>query len=289
MMEEKNKKKFWQKIKESYHLKIYNDETFQEEWFFRFSRLKGYTISFSTLLLIVIIISCLIFYTPVRELIPGYPDKNVKRGIIENSIKLDSLALELKNKDLFIANIINVMNGKEPIDFNDYLSDSTENTVMPDFEGSGDISDIRDYVDMEQSYNLSENGEYEYKGLLRDKLFYCPLKGEISGRFNNEAQHYGIDIVADENEPVHAVLDGVVMLALWDMESGYLIQIQHDNNLISIYKHNSDLMKVTGEEVKAGDVIAIIGNSGELTTGQHLHFELWHNKRAINPEEYIVF
>jgi len=276
-------------MKESYHLKILNDETFQEEWFFRFSRLKGQTILLSILLLIIIIITSLIFYTPIRELIPGYPDKNVKHGIINNTVKLDSLELELLKKDVFITNILNILEGKEPIDLVDYSPDSTVNTINPDFERSGEDSAFRAYVDMEQRYNFSERGEYDYPVLLRDKLFYCPLKGTISGRFNIEAQHYGVDVVADENKPVHAVLDGVVILALWDMESGYLIQIQHDNNLISIYKHNSDLMKVTGEEVKAGDVIAIIGNSGELTTGQHLHFELWHNKQPINPEEYIIF
>ena len=123
-----------------------------------------------------------------------------------------------------------------------------------------------------------------------DKLhFFTPVRGMVTNSFNPSNNHFGTDIVAGPNEVVKATLAGTVIMATWTLETGYVIEIQHDNNLISVYKHNAELLQKVGLRVKAGDAIAIIGNSGELTTGPHLHFELWQNGVALNPENFIVF
>jgi len=288
MTDEKKKKKFRERMNIKYHLKIFNDDTFQETWFFKFNRFKAYLIISIIAVVLIAIIYSLIVFTPIRELIPGYPNKYVRKNLLENQVRLDSLELELRKKDMFILSFQNILEGKDPLEFNDPMDDSSI-TGDPNIVRSSGDSVIRAMVEQEQSYNLTLFDNGEFNPTLRELHFYCPLHGILSGRFNIEASHYGVDILAEENEVVSATLDGTVINASWDVESGYMIQIQHDNNIISIYKHNSDIMKVQGEIVKAGEAIAIIGNSGELTTGPHLHFELWYNGKAINPEEYIVF
>lgn len=288
-MTEEKKKKFKERMKIRYHLKIFNDETFQETWFVKFSRLKVYIIIISLSIFLITLIFSLIAYTPVRELIPGYPNKFVRKSLLENEVRFDSLEHALHMKDRFILSFQNILEGKEPLDFSDIGDDSSISATDPGVARSSGDSIIRAMVEQEQSYNLTLFDEVDYNPSLREIYFYCPMHGILSGKYNLEANHFGVDVLAEKNEVVYATLSGTVINASWDVESGYMIQIQHDNNLISIYKHNSDIMKVQGEIVKAGEAIAIIGNSGELTTGPHLHFELWYNGKAINPEEYIVF
>ncbi len=288
MPEEKKTKIFWKKMKIRYHLKIFNDDTYQETWFFKFSRLKLYSILIISSIIIIAIIFSLIVYTPIREIIPGYPNKLVRQDLIRNAVKLDSLEQELKKKDLFFESIQRVINGEEPLDFENNNNETSDTRINNVVRSSQDTA-LRAMVEQEESFNLNIFDNEEFNSSLRNIIFYCPMSGHVSARFNSDTEHYGIDIVADENEEVCATLDGTVMIASWDVESGYMILIQHKYNLVSIYKHNSDIMRSPGDIVKAGEPIAIIGNSGELTTGQHLHFELWHNQKALNPEEYIVF
>ena len=124
---------------------------------------------------------------------------------------------------------------------------------------------------------------------VKDILFFTPIKGVVTQPFNAKDQHFGVDVVSKENEAVKATLDGVVALSSWTSETGHVIALLHDNNLFSVYKHNSVLLKEQGDKVVVGEAIAIIGNSGDLSTGPHLHFELWHNNKPIDPEHYIVF
>jgi murein DD-endopeptidase MepM/ murein hydrolase activator NlpD len=115
------------------------------------------------------------------------------------------------------------------------------------------------------------------------------VNGIVTNSFKGSENHFGTDIVAGPNEVVKATLDGTIILSTWTIETGNVVQIQHDNDLISVYKHNAEILKNMGKRVKAGEPIAIIGNSGELTTGPHLHFELWYKGKPVNPEEYITF
>jgi murein DD-endopeptidase MepM/ murein hydrolase activator NlpD len=136
---------------------------------------------------------------------------------------------------------------------------------------------------------LTANETKTSKESITNFFFFSPLKGLVTNSFDMKEEHYGIDITAQENEAIKATLDGTVIMSAWTSETGYVIQIQHENNLVSVYKHNSALMKKVGQYVKAGEVVAIIGNSGELTSGTHLHFELWYNGNPIDPQEYMVF
>ena len=144
---------------------------------------------------------------------------------------------------------------------------------------------LREYVEREDSYSLTDDKE----NISKQIYFFAPLKGTITNEFDPSKEHFGIDVVAPKDEAIKATLDGTVVFAEWTVETGYVIQLQHANNIVSNYKHNSVLLKKVGDEVKAGDVIAIIGNSGELSSGPHLHFELWKEGKPINPKEFINF
>ena len=158
-----------------------------------------------------------------------------------------------------------------------------------DFSKSVEDSILRVQIEDEEQYNLTVVDNRSRVSGLTGVHFFAPIRGMVSSPFDATQNHFGTDIVAASNEVVKATLDGTVIMASWTVETGYVIQVQHKDNLISVYKHNAELLKKTGNVVKAGDAIAIIGNSGELTTGPHLHFEIWHNGTPINPEEYIVF
>ena len=150
---------------------------------------------------------------------------------------------------------------------------------------------LEDQIEQEEKYNvnISTPQVFEPKVEINKLHFYCPLRGAVTNRFDASGNHYGVDIVSNLNEPILSILDGTVVFSGWTLEAGYIIGIQHRNNLISIYKHNSQLLKEMGNRVRAGEAIAIIGNTGEYTTGPHLHFELWHNGKPLNPNDYIVF
>jgi murein DD-endopeptidase MepM/ murein hydrolase activator NlpD len=170
--------------------------------------------------------------------------------------------------------------------------DTTKNYAAIEFENSEQDSLLRAMVEEEERYNIQNiqfGAKQSMEMNIRDIFFFAPLKGDITAGFDSKEQHYAVDIVAKENEPIKSCLDGTVIFSSWTYDSGHVVAIQHSSNLTSFYKHCSVLLKKTGESVKAGEVVAIVGNSGELTTGPHLHFELWFNGRAVNPEDYIVF
>jgi len=157
------------------------------------------------------------------------------------------------------------------------------------FIRSTNDSILRQQVEAEEQFRLSVLDNEQGSRTLNELQFFTPVKGIITGEFSPADGHFGVDLVAGPNEVVKAVLDGTVTMSTWTLETGYVIQIQHDYELISVYKHNATLFKSVGEKVAAGDAIAIVGNSGELTTGPHLHFELWHDRVPLNPADYIVF
>jgi len=231
----------------------------------------------------------LVSFTPLREYIPGYPDGNIRWLYLQNTIMVDSLEQQLKLKDQYIDNIKAILKGKETISYTTPM-DSLKPVAKVSFEKNDFDSLLRDEILLEDRYNV--NFAYqavETKFEINKLHFYCPLKGAITNIYDAHGNHFGIDIVSNLNEPILCVLDGTVVLSGWTLEAGYVIQVQHQNNLISIYKHNSQLLKEMGDRVTAGEAIAIIGNTGEYTTGPHLHFELWHNGKPLNPSDYIVF
>lgn len=287
-MNKDRKKNIVQKLKNKYRLSIYNDDTFEEVWFLRLSRLNVFSLVGTSLLLFTIAIIVLIAFTPIREFIPGYPDGNMRRNIINNVYKLDSLEYELEIRDRYFESINTIIRGGIPVSYEN-SQDSAVRYEEITFAKSEHDSLLRQQIEEEELFNLSILTNTSNKTDFSSIHFYPPVRGLVTNSFNPNEDHYGTDIVTASNKVVVATLDGTVTIANWTLETGYVIQIQHDNNLMSIYKHNSEILKKVGNYVTAGEAIAIIGNSGELTSGPHLHFELWHTGTPIDPEDYIAF
>ncbi|WP_372751646.1 M23 family metallopeptidase [Labilibaculum sp.] len=286
----KEKKPLLEKLKNKYRLTISNEGTFDEVLSIRLSRLNVFTVTGLFSIVLIAFVTLLIAFTPLREYIPGYPDGEMRKNIEENAILVDSLIVELDKRDRFFQGIRNVVAGN---DFENVMVNESDSIVDPrykdlDFTISAEDSIFRKEHEEDEKYNLSFGGVSKAAGLA-NMHFFPPINGMISNHYNGKIEHYGIDVVGGLNERISSISDGTVVFSEWTLNTGYVIQIQHSNNLISIYKHNSELLKKTGEHVKAGEVIALLGNSGELTSGPHLHFELWYNGKALNPEDYIKF
>lgn len=284
----KDKPKKFERLKNKYRLVILNDDSFEEKLSFRLSRLNVFVVIGMSSLILILLVILLIAFTPLREFIPGYANVTVRKQGVENYLKSDSLELVLAQNNLYIDNLKHIIQGK-PIEFDQksYV-DSTVNYKSITNEPIEEDSVLRNMIETEEKYNLF-NEAGNNPGNISSFIFFNPLKGSVTNRFNIRKEHYGIDVVAPKNEAIKATLDGTVIFAEWTAETGYVIQLQHADNIVSIYKHNSVLHKKVGDHVKAGEVIAIIGNSGELSTGPHLHFELWYNGIPINPEDYMMF
>lgn len=286
-MKEK-KTKFFTKIKNKYRLVILNDSSFEEKFSFRLSPLNVFLLLFSATILLTATVTVIIVYTPLRESIPGYTDVTIRQDLTKMVLLSDSLEKELTQNKRYLENISAILKGEEPEEIaNDSIIETThsdENAIAKSKEDSL----LRDFIEREESISLKPD-DPNSNTAQSQILFFTPLVGSVTSQFNPAEEHYGIDIVAPKDEAIKATLDGTVIFAEWTVETGYVIQLQHSNNLTSIYKHNSVLLKKTGEKVKAGEPIAIVGNSGKLTTGPHLHFELWQEGVAIDPIELISF
>ncbi len=287
MIKEK-KKRLVNKLKHKYRLIIYNDDTFEEVGFLRLSRLNLFSVIGSALILLITGVTVLIAFTPIREFIPGYPDGNMRRNIIYNVYKLDSLEREIEVRDRYFESINTIIRGGIPTSYEN-SQDTTISYEEITFAKSEHDSILRQQIEEEELFNLTLLNSGQNKTDFSSIHFYPPVTGLVTNSFNPNENHFGTDIVTASNKVVVAALNGTVIIANWTLETGYVLQIQHENNLISIYKHNSELLKKVGNHVKAGEAIAIIGNSGELTSGPHLHFELWHNGTPIDPEDYVAF
>lgn len=283
------KRSFYLKLKNKYRLVIQRDTTYEEVWFMRLSRLNVLTVISSSILLVAILVIALIVYTPVKELIPGYPSGEMTRDIRLNALKLDSLEYQLFLKDQFIDNLATIIKGEEPSDYD--MSESEipfSPSTIQDYHSRED-SILREEVEEQQRFSLTVFESVDKPKNLSELFFFPPVKGMISSQFEAASKHYGIDLVPADDQFVKATLDGTVVMADYTSATGFVIQILHSNDLVSIYKHNKQLLKKAGDIVRAGEVIAVVGNSGEITTGPHLHFELWYQGKPINPEDYILF
>jgi murein DD-endopeptidase MepM/ murein hydrolase activator NlpD len=284
-------KNFFNKLHDKYRLVLMNDDTFEEKISFRLTRLNVFIFFGTLVIFLVFATTYLIAFTPLREYIPGYADFNTRKVLRELNLKADSLQSELRSKDLYINNIRNIVEGR---DFDEEIfipSDSQDFVEIGELTRSREDSILRAQIESEVRFvGISPDDPESFEPQPMSQFFFFPpLNGIITNHFNAAQRHFGIDIVADEGEPIKATLDGTVIFSTWTLATGYSIGIQHANNLISVYKHNSNLLKEEGSFVKAGEVIAIIGESGTLSTGTHLHFELWFNGNPINPLDYIVF
>jgi len=290
MENDKNKKKtsFKQRLRRKYRLIVYNDSDFQPVYQMKYSRFLFLGTWITGILLIIACIYSLVAFTPIRETIPGYPTTSMKLKMLYNAKLVDSLEYELQLRDQYFANISSIVLGKEPINIEsklDSVNSNEEYNFISLFNDTGNAWSSESMID--NAYFISD--EKKINANISSLHFFSPVNGMITRKFDSRNSHFGTDIVASSEEVVKAILPGTVILATWTLETGHVIQLQHDHNLVSFYKHNAELLKKEGNHVDAGEPIAIIGNSGELTTGPHLHFELWHNMIPIDPEDYINF
>ncbi len=287
MAKNDKKKRNW---RDKYRFSVSNDTTFEEVWRVRITKYNAFLLITAIVLFIITATTCLIAFTNLREFIPGYPDVTMRRNILMSAIRLDSLDRELALRDKYFANLNAIISGNEPVDLYS-VQDTSGDYKSINFRNSPEDSALRAKVETEEKFNLTLGPtSTESVTSLAGLHFFPPVKGIISARYDLRTKHYGTDIVTKPKSTVSAVLDGTVILTGWTMETGFVIQIQHPNNIVSVYKHNASLLKETGDLVRAGEPVSIIGDSGELyTSGPHLHFELWYKGTPLDPEKHIIF
>ncbi len=283
------KKKLVHKLKSKYRLVIMRETSFEEVWQMKLSRMNVINALAVSITIYTLIVIMLVIWTPLKQLVPGYPRAEMTRSIRMNALRLDSLDYQLSLKDQFIENLITIINGGEPKTHSTDEGAAKIATQQISDSRSAEDSLLRISVEKAQRFNLNpENASSENRN-LNQLYFFPPVRGLIMAHFDYANRHYGVDIATASNQGIKAVLDGTVILSDFTTETGFTVQIQHDNNLVSAYKHNKELFKKVGDRVKAGEVVATVGNTGELTSGPHLHFELWHLGRPLNPEHFIAF
>jgi murein DD-endopeptidase MepM/ murein hydrolase activator NlpD len=284
MQDKKDLNTFWKKALHKYRFVIMTDDSFEEKLSVKLSGLNifafiGFLIFFcffSTLFLIT--------YSPLSEYIPGKVDAGVRQELLSLSIKADSLTKTLENQKIYLQNITNIINGDQLI--SPKIIEGGENSESEiSFDRSIEDSLLRVVVESEDKGSILINTHGNHNVLM----FFTPIKGVITDGFNIKTKHFGVDLVAKEKTRISSILDGTVIISHWTFETGYVIGVQHKSGYFSLYKHNSVLLRSVGDFVNTGDHIAIIGNSGELSSGPHLHFELWRQGIAVNPENYILF
>lgn len=281
----KNKKSYWDRWRFKYKLVILNSESFEERFSLILSRLNVFLIIGAITAFLIIGTGLLIAFSPLKGYLPGYTSVSMKRQVIKLNHLSDSLSYELALKEKYLNNIRNIINGESVGE--EIIVDDVEEPSFSDvsFIKNTEDSLLRVQVEEEERYNLFKRDE-DNSTL---PLFFKPIRGVVIDSIDHQKAHYGIDIVAKENEVVKATLDGTVIISSWTSETGNVIAIQHSSDFISVYKHNSVLLKKEGVSVRAGEAIAIIGNSGKWSSGPHLHFELWQKGTCIDPQLYINF
>jgi murein DD-endopeptidase MepM/ murein hydrolase activator NlpD len=256
------------KLTEVYRLLVIEDDTLREVRSSRFTIFGLITWIIGSILLVSGITFSLFAFTPLRYTIPGYADINNNKIYVELNHKIEKLEKSLDTQKVYTEGFKNLLN-PSGISVNNPTSK---------------VNNFNNFSSKGQNNNTISNT------LSLEHFYFCiPLKGEVSSGFDSESNHYGVDIVAPEKTPILNILDGVIINSDWSDKTGNTISVQHKGNLVSIFKHNSVLLKKTGDFVKKGEAIAIIGNTGELTSGPHVHFELWNNGKAINPTDYLTF
>ncbi|MDO9340632.1 MAG: M23 family metallopeptidase [Bacteroidales bacterium] len=287
MAKNDKKKRNW---RDKYRFTVINDHTFEEIWRVRLTLYNAVLLITFLVVFIIGATTSLIAFTNLREFIPGYPDVIMRRNILMSAIRLDSLDRELALRDKYFANLNAIISGNQPVEM--YVrQDTTKNYKAINFNTLPEDSALRARVENEERYNLTLGPSTpESVSSLAGLHFFPPVKGIISGRYDLRTKHFGTDIVTKPKAIVSSALDGTVIFTGWTMETGFVIEVQHPNNIVSVYKHNASLLKETGDLVRAGEAISVVGDSGELyTSGPHLHFEIWYKGSPLDPEKHILF
>ncbi len=287
MKNKKEKKNSINKLTRSYKVVVSSEDTFEERLSFSTNKLNGFlALTLYSIILIAFTIS-IVFFTQLREMVPGYSSSDLLTQAIYLTKKTDSLQNELEINNAFYQSIENVLSGKtKQIIYKDSLaiSNEIENIDIKTISANSEDSILRKYVEQEDKFNLTKN-----ELVIENKMFVSPVKGQITQKFDPLNNHFALDILVDTGTPVKSILEGKIIFSEWSIDTGHVLIINHGDDIISVYKHNSKVLKTQNNYVKAGEVIAYSGNQGTLSTGPHLHFELWKNGTPINPEPLFNF
>ena len=287
MKNKKQDKDFLKNLLNDYKVVVSNDHTFEEKLSFKASKIGVFVLTLVYSSILILFTISVIFFTQLREFVPGYSSSDLLARTVYLTQKVDSLEQQITLNNAFYKSIKDVLSGntEELISREDLLVDSnlTTNSFVSISTNSED-SILRKYIEKEDKFNLTQN-----ELIVENKMFFSPIKGDITQGFNFEENHFAIDISADIGTPVKSVLDGKILFSEWSVDTGHVIIIDHGENIISVYKHNSKSLKEQNDFVQAGEVIAYSGNQGSLSSGPHLHFELWKNGTPINPEPLLNF
>lgn len=279
------------RLRSKYRVLMIDERTYEERFSMRLSRMNVLLVASAAFVLTALLVGAVIVLTPLKQYIPGYSDQDLERYAFRSTVKADSLAEVVHVRDLYIDNLRRVLRGDLPADSADLFRPIESKPAAADLAPSAADSALRQRIQEEEAYALASqmSERNERRRQLAGIFFFPPLRGIVTNAFDREKGHFGIDVVSKADEAVKACLDGTVISASWTTDGGHVLQVQHRNDLVSVYKHCSVLLKQVGDKVKAGEAVAIVGDSGELTTGPHLHFELWLNGEAIDPQAYMVF
>ena len=277
----KNKRKaFWKNFKFKYKLTITNENTLEEIVGIHVSKLNGVSVLLSAVTVIFLIASLIIVFTPLRNYLPGYMNTEVREQVVTNALRADSLQWLMERQRMYIMNIQDIISGNVKTDSIHSIDSLTVVRSEELMERTQAEDEFRKLYEENERYNLTT---IDNAPAVTGLIFFRPTRGMISSEFDANQKHYGIDIAASPNESVLSTLDGTVILATYTADTGYVIQVQHNQNLVSVYKHCGSLLKKVGDTVTAGEAIALVGSTGEKTTGPHLHFEVWNKGRALGP------
>ncbi|APU68088.1 MAG: M23 family metallopeptidase [Bacteroidota bacterium] len=285
--QKKEKRKFTKKLLHKYRMVVLNEDTFEERFSFRLTRLNVFVAAGLSAILLIALTTVLIAFTPLREYIPGYSSPELKERAAALAYKTDSLQNVIRVNDQYLHSIKSALTGEfDPgsLSRDSIPNDGRMEVEYEDVAPSRADSILRNQVAQEDKYNILPTATENLNFSL-----VAPVKGTISETYNIKEKHYAVDVVVTKNLPVKSVADGRVIFAEWTAETGYVMIIEHSYGLISVYKHNASLTKSQGEVVRAGEVIATAGSTGEFSTGPHLHFELWNEGNPVDPTEYIDF
>ena len=287
MKNKKENKGFFKKLFNDYKVVVSSEDTFEEKFAFKASKINVFVLMFVYSVILISFTISIVFFTQLRELVPGYSSSDLLNRAIYLTQKTDSLERQIELNNKFYKSIEDVLSGKtdefierDNIPIDSGLNDKNLFSISPNSEDSI----LRNYVDGQDKFNLTIN-----ELVIENKMFFSPIKGDITQAFNFQENHFAIDIAADIGTPVKSILDGKILFSEWSVDTGHVIIVDHGDNIVSVYKHNSKSLKEQNDFVQAGEVIAYSGNQGSLSSGPHLHFELWKNGTPIDPEPLLNF
>lgn len=285
MSDEKNKKSVFKKLFNQYRVTVISEDTFEDKFYFTISRTTIVLASILSILFVSISTYFIISNTPIKEFIPGYPSNKMRIEAISNALKIDSITVKINKQQRYLQAIKSALSGDiKAEEISALITENSQKRLEAPVKTSQEDSLLRLIIADEDKYNIIS--DEEKKPLF---ILFTPAKGIVSEKFNIDQKHFAVDIALEENTPIKSAAQGTVIFSEWTAETGYVIILEHPYGLLSVYKHNASLLKEQGESVEAGEVIASAGNTGEFSTGFHLHFELWTDGYPVDPENFIDF